>query len=184
MRDAIVHLATRHQRQLRAWKGEEKQGTWNSFETYTTPSCFPSCSWLEILAECTSVTESSSIKTKKVFATVRMGDLKEESRSKIRKWSDLECVFESKANRVCWVGGSAVGGPYRRRDVKNWVEHDRLVGWRFYWWGEATGGAVGGADWSSVFDILYLRGQWAIQEESSSRQFMGHVQSGRTHLSH
>lgn len=45
--------------------------------------------------------ESSNIKTKKVFATVRMGDLKEESRSKIRKWSDLECVFESKANRGC-----------------------------------------------------------------------------------
>lgn len=34
----------RHLRQLKAWKREEKQGTWNSFETYTTPSCFPSCS--------------------------------------------------------------------------------------------------------------------------------------------
>ena len=55
--DAIIHLATRHQRQLRAWKGEEKQGNWNSFETYNTPSCFPSCSRLEILAECTSVTK-------------------------------------------------------------------------------------------------------------------------------
>lgn len=48
---------------------------------------------------------------------------------------------------------------------------------------EATGGALGGADWSSVFDTLYLR-PMSHPEELLSRRFTGNVQSGRSHLSH